>query len=59
IIINVANDVPAILFNNKEYVKGKVYNWKIPDVLDTTKINDIRKTILAIMRRVEKLERQL
>lgn len=59
IIINVANDVPMILFNDKSYVKGKVYDWEIPDVLNTTKIKDIRKTILAIMKKVEKLEKQL
>jgi protein-tyrosine-phosphatase len=59
IIINVADDVPEVLFNNKSYIKGEVYNWKIPDVLETTKIKAIEKTIQAIMKRIGKLEQEI
>ena len=59
IIINVADDVPGVLFNNKGYIKGEVYNWKISDVSGKIRKEDVEKIIKKIMKMVEKLEKKL
>jgi len=58
-IIVVANDIPKIIFNywNAPIMK-KVVIWKIKDEQKRNKKN-IRKIVLAIKRKVDKLNRKL
>jgi protein-tyrosine-phosphatase len=57
LVIIVADDIPIKIFNNKHYIKKMIF-WKIPDVpYDNTK--DIEKTIKRIIKRVNKLNREL
>jgi len=58
-IIVVANDIPKIIFNywNAPIMK-KVVIWKIKDEQERNKKN-IRKIVLAIKRKVDKLNRKL
>ncbi len=62
IIVIVADDVPDLIFNNKNYLKQdlKIITWKIPDIkgveCDRKFItNDIKK----IMEKVDKLVEEL
>lgn len=57
LLIIVANDLPIILFNNKDYNK-KVISWDIPDVLDDDKQKS-HKTIQMIKNKVEELVEEL
>jgi len=58
-IIVVANDIPKIIFNywNAPIMK-KVVIWKIKDEQKRNKKN-IRKIVLAIKRKVDKLDKKL
>ncbi len=58
-IIVVANDIPKVIFNywNSPIMK-KVIIWKIKDEQKRNKKN-IRKIVLAIKRKVDKLNRKL
>jgi protein-tyrosine-phosphatase len=59
LIIVVANDIPKIMFNYKSGVLfRKVKIWKIKDEQFRRKGN-IKRTILAIKRKVDKLNRKL
>jgi len=59
LIIVVANDIPKIMFNYKSGILfKKVKIWKIKDEQFKRKGN-IKRTILAIKRKVEKLNKKL
>ena len=58
-IIVVANDIPKIIFNyQKVPIMKKVVIWKIKDEQNMNKKN-IRRIILAIKRKVDKLNNEL
>jgi len=57
-IIVVANDIPKKIFNNRRY-NDKVIIWKIPDVLEGGRIRDNRRVIQAIIKKVDKLNKEL
>ena len=58
-IIVVANDIPKVMFNYwNALIKEKVVIWKIKDEQKRNKKN-IRKIVLAIKRKVDKLNRRL
>lgn len=62
LIIIVADDVPKILFNNKDYIdfkKTKIIRWKISDDPGGTNYNKMRKIIKKIIKRVNILVKQL
>jgi len=59
LIIVVANDIPKIIFNYKSGIlKRKVIIWKIKDEQMKNKKN-IKRIVLAIKRKVDKLNRKL
>ena len=58
LIIIVADDVPKIIFNKKEYINfktTKIIVWKIPDNPGATSIVKLRKIVPAIMKKVDEL----
>lgn len=62
IIIIVADDVPAYVFNNKFYLKPdlKIIKWNIPDVKGEK--NDkaiIKKDTIKIIKKIDKLVKEL
>jgi len=57
LIILVADDVPKILFNNREYIR-KVISWRIKDY-DFSGEENISQVIMQIMKKVNKLNKQL
>ena len=62
LIIIVADDVPKILFNSKAYIdfkKTKIIQWKISDDPGGTNYNKMRKIIKLIMKKVDKLNKEL
>jgi len=61
-IINVADDVPQSIFNNKEYIdlkKTKLVAWKIPDNVGATNLAKLRMIVRTIMKKVDKLNNDL
>ena len=52
-----ADDIPKILFNNKDYNR-KVIQWEIPDVLDDNK-EKADKTIKLIKNKIQELVKDL
>lgn len=62
LIIIVADDVPKIIFDRKEYINfktTKITVWKIPDNPGATSVVKMRKIIKAIMKKVDELNDDL
>jgi protein-tyrosine-phosphatase len=59
LVIIVADDVPQEIFKNQFYnLDGKVRKWEIEDIFYPDKEN-IRRTIIEIMKRVDELNEEL
>ena len=57
-IIIVANDVPKEIFSYWWY-KDKVIKWEIPDVIEGKSVEQNRKTIKMIMKKIDSLVKNL
>ena len=57
-IVIVANDVPKKIFSYWWY-KNKVIKWEIPDVIEGKSVEQNRKTIKMIMKKIDSLVKNL